>query len=117
MTPALYTACERAIHIITPDGQIIKAGRAAMFILTELGYPRWLIAPFMRRPLLWFVELGYHVVAENRPLFSKILFTEWQLAVTERENLAPFIYKTSLIFVGVLLGIGLIFALTKARIR
>ena len=75
MTPQLYEACELAAHVITSDGRIIKAGRAAMFILEEIGYPRWLVRPFTWPPLVWFTELGYRLVAKNRPFFSKFLFT------------------------------------------
>ena len=75
MTPQLYRACQRAVHVITAQGGVIKAGRAGMFILEELGYPRWLVRPFIWPPLVWFTELGYRVVANNRSLFSKFLFT------------------------------------------
>lgn len=75
MTPSLYAACRQAVHVISVDGQVIKAGRAAMFILEEIGYPRWLIRPFTWPPLVWFTELVYRIVAENRPFFSKFLFT------------------------------------------
>jgi len=75
MTPPLYAACQQAAHVITVDGQVIKAGRAAMFILEEIGYPRWLVRPFTWPPLVWLTELGYRTVAENRPFFSKFLFT------------------------------------------
>jgi predicted DCC family thiol-disulfide oxidoreductase YuxK len=113
MTPALYTACERAIHVITPDGEIIKAGRAVLFVLTELDYPEWLIRPFTWPPFVWFIELGYQLVADHRDFFSKIAFTERQLAMTEPKNSGSFIsrYKASLIFISLLLGICVIFAL------
>jgi predicted DCC family thiol-disulfide oxidoreductase YuxK len=75
MTPRLYQACRRAVHVITADGRILKAGRASVFILAEIGYPSWLIRPFTRPPLVWFTELGYYLVAHNRPFFSKFLFT------------------------------------------
>jgi predicted DCC family thiol-disulfide oxidoreductase YuxK len=78
MTPPLVAACEQAVHVITADGRIIKAGRAVMFILEEIGYPRWLIRPFTWPPLVWFTELGYRIVANNRPFFSKFLFTREQ---------------------------------------
>ena len=53
----------------------MKAGRAALFVLEEIGYPRWLVRPFTWPPLVWFTELGYWIVARNRPFFSKFLFT------------------------------------------
>ncbi len=76
MTPALYEACKRAVHVITAEGRIIKGGRATLFILEVVGYPRWLVRPFSGPPLVWFTELGYRLVADNRGFFSKFMFTE-----------------------------------------
>jgi predicted DCC family thiol-disulfide oxidoreductase YuxK len=75
MTPELYAACRQAVHVITSDGRVSRAGRAVMFVLEEIGYPRWLIRPFTWPPLVWLTELGYWLVANNRPFFGKFLFT------------------------------------------
>lgn len=74
MTPPLYEACRRAVHIITAEGRILKAGRASLFILEQLGGPAWLIRPFTWPPLAWFTERGYRLVADHRPFFSKLFF-------------------------------------------
>jgi predicted DCC family thiol-disulfide oxidoreductase YuxK len=74
MTPHLYEACRKSVHVITPDGRILNAGRASLFILEKIGYPHWLIRPFCWPPLGWFAELGYHIVAANRPFFDRFLF-------------------------------------------
>ncbi len=76
MTPQLLDACRQAVHVITRDGQIIRAGRAALFVLAEIGYPRWLVRPLLWPPLIWIVEFGYKIVAKNRPFFSRFLFTK-----------------------------------------
>lgn len=76
MTPELYEACQRAAHVITTDGRVIKAGRAGLFILEVIGYPRWLVRPFTWPPLVWFTELGYWLIAENRGVFSRFMFTK-----------------------------------------
>lgn len=76
MTPELYEACKKAIHVITAEGRLIRAGRAGMFILEEVGYPAWLIRPFTWPPLVWFTELGYELIANNRRFFSRFLFTK-----------------------------------------
>ena len=76
MTPALYEACQQAVHVLTAEGQVIKAGRAGMFILEGLGYPKWLVRPFTWPPLVWFTELGYGLIANNRMFFSRFMFTE-----------------------------------------
>ena len=75
MTPELYEACKSAIHVVTADGWIIRAGRGAMFILEEIGYPKWLIRPLTWPPLVWFTELGYALIANNRRFFSRFMFT------------------------------------------
>jgi predicted DCC family thiol-disulfide oxidoreductase YuxK len=73
MSPELRAACARAFHVVTADGQVLRAGRAALYVLAQLGHPhlaRLLAFP----PLVWAVELGYWLVAENRHLFSRVLF-------------------------------------------
>lgn len=75
MTPALFAACEKAIHVITADGTILRAGRAALYILERIGwgkFARLLSLP----PFVWFVEFGYAIVANNRPFFARFLFTK-----------------------------------------
>jgi hypothetical protein len=61
------------MHVITPDGRILRAGRASLFVLEKIGWPR-LAAVLAQRPLIWIIELGYWVVARNRSLFSRVLF-------------------------------------------
>ena len=72
MTPELRAACARSVHVITTEGRILRAGRASVFILAEVGFPgaRLLAWP----PLIWAVEVGYWLVARNRHLASRILF-------------------------------------------
>lgn len=76
MTPGLYEACEHAAHVITADKQLLKAGRAGMFILEEIGYPAWLVRPLAVPPLVFLTETGYYMIARNRTFFSKFMFTE-----------------------------------------
>ena len=73
MTPALREACEQSIHVLTTDGQTLKGADAVYFIYDELGIP---LVRFLRyTPFIQVSELGYRVVAANRMLFSKFLFT------------------------------------------
>ena len=73
MTPELARACERAAHVILSDGGVLKAGRAALYVFAQLGFPRtarilgWV-------PFIWGVELAYYIVARNRRFFSRFLF-------------------------------------------
>jgi predicted DCC family thiol-disulfide oxidoreductase YuxK len=73
MTPALRTATARAVHVITPEGRVLRAGRACLWVLERTGYP--LLARLLSLPpLVWGVEVGYWLVARNRRLASRILF-------------------------------------------
>jgi len=73
MTPELREACKRALHVLTSSGDILKAGRATLFILEQIGYRR--LARLLRLPpLVWAVELGYRIVASNRSFFARLLF-------------------------------------------
>ena len=74
LTPELYEACKRAVHVIKADGEIVRAGRATLFILERLGWgyglPRLLRLP----PFIPFIEIGYGYVARHRSFFSRLLF-------------------------------------------
>lgn len=73
MTPRLRRACARAVHVIAPDGRVYRAGKAVLYVLGVVGWgpvARLLGVP----PLIWLVELGYRVVADNRSAFGRILF-------------------------------------------
>lgn len=73
MDEELANACSRAVHLRHPDGRLERAGRACLTVLEVVGYRR--TAYWLRQlPLVWGVELGYWVVAQNRMLFSKLLF-------------------------------------------
>lgn len=74
MTPALYEACKRAIHVIREDGSIIRAGRGCMYVLEKIRWHAWLARFLTWPPMIWFVELGYFIVARNRPFFAKFMF-------------------------------------------
>lgn len=70
MTPALAAACAEAVHVVTADGKILKAGRAVLFVLEVLGYRRF-ARLFAKRPLIWGVEAGYRLVARYRGLLAR----------------------------------------------
>jgi predicted DCC family thiol-disulfide oxidoreductase YuxK len=72
MTPELYEACADAVHVVLPNGTVLKAGRAVLAILAALGWPVGLLA---LPPFIWIVELAYTIVANNRSIFTHILFT------------------------------------------
>jgi predicted DCC family thiol-disulfide oxidoreductase YuxK len=68
MTPELRDACRRAVHVLLPDGRLLRAGRASLFLLRALGWP---VAPLEWPPLVWLVELAYRLVAAHRPAFAR----------------------------------------------
>ncbi len=74
MTPALYAACEKAVHVVREDGTILRGGRAALFVGEHIGF-RGLARLASLPPLIWAVELGYRVVAMNRDFFARFFFT------------------------------------------
>ncbi len=74
MTGALLAACRRAMHVVTPDGQILRAGRAVLFVLETVGYHPFWARRLARFPFIFAVEWGYALVAGHRPFFAKILF-------------------------------------------
>lgn len=73
MTPALYAACSRAVHVITVDSRVLRAGRASLFVLAGVGYG-WQARLLGRRPFIWAVEWGYRLVADHRDFFARFLF-------------------------------------------
>jgi hypothetical protein len=74
MTPALREAARHAVQVVTFDGRRFEAGRAVLFILEEIGWHPRLARLAQRRPLIWLVELGYRIVARNRPFFGRFFF-------------------------------------------
>ena len=74
MTPALRYQAERAVQVLTPQGQQHSGGRAVLYVLRQVGWRPWLVGLASRRPFVWLVEGGYRVVARNRQLFSRVMF-------------------------------------------
>ena len=74
MTPALYQACGRAVHVITADGSVLSGARAALFVLREIERWEWPARIMSHRPLIYLAEIGYRIVANNRDLFSRVMF-------------------------------------------
>ncbi len=72
MTPTLRAACRDAVHVRTLDDRWLRGGRACLFVLERVGWPR-LARIASVPPLVWFVELGYRIVAANRPFFSRLV--------------------------------------------
>lgn len=70
----LREQCQTAVHVIKANGEILRAGRASLFCLRQTRWHQ--LARIGEWPLvLPFVELGYAIIARNRMLFSRFLFT------------------------------------------
>ena len=75
MTPELRRACEKAVHVVTTQGKLLRGGAAAMFLLERI-LPRswrWLARLFARPPFVWLTNLGYEIVARHRPIFAPFI--------------------------------------------
>jgi hypothetical protein len=73
MTPALFAACDKAVHVVCADGSVLRAGRASLFVIGGLGWRRT-SRVLSLAPFIWFVELGYAIVAANRAFFTRFMF-------------------------------------------
>jgi predicted DCC family thiol-disulfide oxidoreductase YuxK len=70
MTDDLRRRCERALHLIPPGGEPVSAGKAALEVLSLLGWEK--TAAFLSAaPMCWAVEAGYRLIARHRSLFGK----------------------------------------------
>ncbi len=75
MTDALAARCAGAVHVITPEGTVVSAGRASLYVLDRIGW-HTLAAVCSTPPLVWLVELGYRLIARHRRFASRFLFNE-----------------------------------------
>lgn len=71
MTPELRVKAQRAVQVLTSDGRRLAAGRACLFVLREIEWHPRLARIAGAPPFIWFVELGYALVARNRGFFSR----------------------------------------------
>jgi predicted DCC family thiol-disulfide oxidoreductase YuxK len=70
MTPLLMVQAQRAVQLVTSDGRQLSGGKAVLFALRETGWHPTLVRLLERRPFVWAVDLGYKIVAANRPRFD-----------------------------------------------
>ena len=73
MTDELARQCERAVHVITPEGRVLRAGRASLYAMDAVGWRRF-AALFSLPPLSWLVERVYAFVAAHRGWLSRVFF-------------------------------------------
>src|SRR5205807_10480261 len=63
MTEALARRCAHAIHVLTPEGVVLSAGRASIYLMAEVGWRRF-SAVFSSRTQIWFVEAASRLVSD-----------------------------------------------------
>ena len=74
ISPELRAACQNAVHVIKNDGEILRAGRAVLFCGQQTRWHQ--LARIAGWPIfLPFIEIGYALIAKNRGVVSKFLFT------------------------------------------
>jgi predicted DCC family thiol-disulfide oxidoreductase YuxK len=83
MTPELYDACGKALHVISVEGEVLRAGKACLFILHVLGW-RNAARVLSFGPLLAATELGYRLVAANRRHISRLF--GWDACALPQQN-------------------------------
>ncbi|MBK05100.1 MAG: hypothetical protein CL920_39600 [Deltaproteobacteria bacterium] len=73
MDDELRAACQRAVHVLFPDGKQLRAGRALLYILRTIGVP---ILPVVAGwiPFVWLVEGLYWLIARYRGKLYKYIF-------------------------------------------
>ncbi len=72
MTDELARRCARAVHVLGSDGTLRAGGRASLFVLERIGWPR-LARTLAHPPLVWLVEAGYRFAAANRSWLGRLL--------------------------------------------
>jgi predicted DCC family thiol-disulfide oxidoreductase YuxK len=73
ITEELRQACERVLHVLRPDGTILRADQAVLHIYEQLGY-RLPVAVLRAPPLSWLTAPAYQLVANNRRFFARFTF-------------------------------------------
>lgn len=77
ISPELRAACQKSVHVIKASGEILRGGRAVLFCGQQTRWHQ--LARIATWPVfLPFIELGYALIAKNRGVFSKFLFTPGQ---------------------------------------
>lgn len=73
MTAEWGRACAHALHLQKRDGEMLRAGRATLFMLHQVGFV-WTARLLGLPPLVWVVEALYWLMARNRHVAGKLLF-------------------------------------------
>ena len=73
IAPEIIAACQDAVHVVSSDGKVLRAGRATLFILERIGWG-WFARLLSVPPFIWLIEIAYRIVASHRDFFARFLF-------------------------------------------
>jgi hypothetical protein len=73
VSPELREACRSAVHVMTQNGKILRAGHATLFLMEQVGYV-WTARFLSVIPIIWAVEMGYWIMARHRKFFARFFF-------------------------------------------
>lgn len=73
LIPPLRARAKHSVLTIAPNGDVRTAGRAVLAALHDIGWMTPLVKVAGLPPLVWLVEIGYHLVAGNRARISRVL--------------------------------------------
>ncbi len=78
MTLELKKACAFAVHVVKSDGEILRGGVAAMFLIREIVPRPWGFIPRLLGQAPWIVpiEIGYQIIARNRLFFARFILPD-----------------------------------------
>ena len=65
MTPTLRETCQKALHVIRSNGDILRGGAAFLHVRKRLG---------LRSPSKPLVDAAYWLVSRNRGIFTNLLY-------------------------------------------
>ena len=70
MTPQIRRRCRRAILLLQPGLPMLSAGRAALGVLSLLGWEKS-AAILSAAPFIFAIEAGYRLIAFSRPFIGR----------------------------------------------
>ena len=74
MTDELRRISRHSMIVVTNGGRQLVGGRAVLFVLQTVGWHPSVMRFAARRPLVWVIDAGYRLVANNRQFFSRFFF-------------------------------------------
>lgn len=74
MTPELFDASRHAVQIVSPNGDVVSGGEAALLALHVVGWHPWLVRIGRAALIRPVIRASYRTVANHRDLFGRVFF-------------------------------------------